>query len=280
MLQARPIGSIDKGDLSMVKRFTSVLLAMVLLLVASPALADERLNALPTFTEATSGRIDIAVAIRAPQVGGEAVAIAHGHGRFSGDRLHLTFVDAMTEDSFEILVIGADVYVRAPGSDKWLRANPEDAVIPVADPMNPIMPADIMPTITRIDYSTPVQVNGVDTTHYQLWITPSSLPAETADLVTQAGLESVTADLFVGLADNILRKLQANVLGTDPTLGGFKIEVPIVFSAINEPQTIDAPPPELIQTVVAASVHGTHVPGAEALPAWQRPVVAWLLDNH
>jgi hypothetical protein len=264
----------------MFKRFTSVLLAVVLLLVASPALADQRVDTVPSFNAPNSGRINLAIAIRIPPAGQQAVALAYGNGRFSGDRLQITVVDAMSNQSMEIIAIGNQVYVRAPGSDRWLVANPQDAAIPVGDPMAPAVPADFTPTITRIDRESPEQVDGVPTTQYQLWIDPARLPAATAEQLTKAGIQALTEDFFIGQTDNMLRKLQSNILGTDPQLGDLKIETPIVFSAINEPQVIEAPRPEMIQAIAAASVHGDTVPGAAALPAWERPAVAWLLKNH
>jgi len=261
----------------MVKRLGSVVLLMVLLLVATPALADERLTTLPAFSQPTSGVLDIAVAIRVPPTAAQATAIAYGHGMFSGDRLQLSFVDAVSGESIDILVIGNQVYARPSGTGKWTALNPQDAALPISSPTMNVTPADVTPTITRIDQSE--QVGGVDTTHYQLWISATSLPAASADVLKQAGIETLTTDMFVGKPDSILRKLQSNIMGTDPQLGAFKIETPIVFSAINQPQTIEAPTPDLIQTVVATSVRA-HAPGGKALPTWERPVVSWLLSNH
>jgi len=260
----------------MVKRLGSVLLVILLLLVAAPALADERLTALPTFSQPASGALDIAVAIRVPPTAAQATAIAYGHGIFSGDRLQLSFVDTMSGESIDILVIGTQVYARPTGSGKWTVINPADATLPISSPTMEAAPADMMPTITRIDQSE--QVQGVDTSHYQLWISAANLPSAVADVLKQGGIETLTEDMFVGVADNMLRKQQSNVMGTDPQAGAYKIETPVVYSAINQPQTIEAPPPDLIQTVVATSL--AHVPGAKALPAWERPVVSWLLSNH
>ena len=262
----------------MTKRFVSVLLALMLLLVAAPALAVERVDTLPSFSAPVSGQLKLAVAIKLLSGSQESLILAYGNGRFSGDRLALTVVDAISGQQIDVLVIGNAVYVRAPGSDKWLVASPADAGIPVSSPTTTSMPADIKPTISR--YETAESVEGVPTTHYQLWISASSLPAVTADMLKSAGIEAVTDDAFIGVADNLLRKTQSNIIGTDSQLGAYTIETPLVFTAINEPQTIEAPAPELIQTVVATSLSGAHVPGAKAMPAWQRPVVAWMLQNH
>jgi len=261
----------------MSKRFVSVLLAAMLLLVAAPAMAAQRVDTLPAFNEPASGQLKIAIAIKLLTGGQESVILGYGNGRFSGDRLALTVVDTQSNQQIDMIVIGSTVYLRAPGSDKWMVATP-DTTIPVSNPMAPTTPANVNPTISRFDEAEAVE--GVPTTHYQLWISTSSLPAASADALKAAGVQAVTDDVFVGVADNMLRKMQSNVLGTDPQLGAFTIETPIVFTNINEPQTIEAPAPELIQTVVKASFQSTHVPGAKAMPVWQRSIVAWMLDNN
>lgn len=260
----------------MPKRFVSVLLAAMLLLVAAPTMAAQRVDTIPAFSAPTSGKLKIAVAIRLLTGNQETAILAYGNGRFSGDRLALTVVDTQSKQQIDLIVIGNTVYLRAPGSDKWTVATP-DTTVPVSNPMAPTTPADINPTISRYDEVEAVE--GVPTTHYQLWISASSLPAASADALKAAGIQAVTEDVFVGVADNLLRKTQSNILGTDPQFGAFTIETPIVFTNINEPQTIEAPAPELIQTVKASFLR-THVPGAKAMPVWQRSLVAWMLDNR
>ena len=135
------------------------------------------------------------------------------------------------------------------------------------------------------------EVRGAATTQYQIHLvapevagaaTPTQEPVATPAPVKsqQPVTRSTTLDLFVGTADHYLHKIQTSVRSSDRAVGELAVEAPIEISAFNQPQSIEPPPADQVRTMRSATMSGNHLPGAQALPAWLRPILAQALTTR
>jgi hypothetical protein len=258
----------------MFKRHLSILLAVALLLVTSPVLAQpERVDELPEIAPFSSARFDVALAVTAEP--GQAV-IGFAKGEFSGDRVHAVAVDNLEGNVLEIVVIGTTLYLRENTNTRWQRSEMGGTTPPITGPASPTAPVADAP-IFRVGDAT---VNNVATTQYQIRIDPDDLQAGLPETEMEMTFESGAIDLFIGKTDTFLHKFQVTLRGEDEELGDFMIEVVATLSAFNQPIAIGAPPANLVDAASAkARARLAGIPGGQFLPAWTRPFVAQSLEQ-
>ncbi len=249
----------------MFKRIASLLLGLSLCLIALPAAAAERVASLPDIAPVVSGRFDFALAVNKQVLG-------YGQGEFSGDLVHAVFVDAIENSLVEIVTTPDRVYVREGVQTRWVTAPVEQLDVPVSGPATPAVPAGDI-AIYRVG---DVDVAGAPTTQYQINLgSAGMLPA---DLMETGGLKSAKLDLFVGVNDRYLHKMQVTTVVADPQLGDVELELVMRFSAFNQPVVIGAPPADLVDELPMRAA-SYKFGGSRALPSWTRPLFADRLSD-
>ena len=275
----------------MFHRLSLLVLVLALLGVAAPAFAVERVTQAPEIRPVLSGVMDIAVAALLrdrPSAQPRVEVQIYGQGRFSPGRFHLVSVDLLRNERSEVIIIDTTMYTKLPGDTYWEQS--ELTPIPgVSGPGGPIMPPiDPQYPIYRVGDT---EVRGAATTQYQMHLvapdtagsaTPTQEPvAAPAPAESQQPVaRSTTIDLFVGKADQYLHKIQTSVRSRDVEVGELAIEAPIELSAFNQPQSIEPPPADQVRTMRSTSMRGNHLPGAQALPVWLRPILAQALTTR
>lgn len=221
---------------------TAALLGWLGLLVvgASAALAGPRAEAAPAIAPFTTAHLRVSGTVSAS---GQELPV-EGEGEIDAARgaSHLTV--GLLGATFETIVVDGRTYSRNALTGRW-----EYTEGPQANGFNPARFAPYDPATIRAAGRNFVRIGeapigGVPTTH---WRADADL-ARLLGLAPGAGFatSAATMDLWIGQADNWLRRLAVAAQGTTTDAGGatvpFKQALTLTFDHLDEPIAIAAPP--------------------------------------
>lgn len=240
------------------KRFMSMVVALVFMLSVAPAFAaPEQITTIPAEKEFSSIRFDLASSLSAT-IDGQSVSATTlaGRGVATAAGVHIAYYDTIENVVLEIIQYDDTIYVRTGNETRWkaTRISPD---APVAD-------VDQLPegSFTQYRLEDEVTVRGTPTTQYQLQISPSVLPS---------GFKVLNANLFLSKTDNARLKDQTTAIVTDPTLGDITLQEPYEYYGFNDPaNVVHRPSADLVD---AAQIN-IEFPGARALKPWTRVIAA------
>lgn len=184
----------------MLKRYRMALAALLLVLVALPAAAAERVDSLPAVKAYNSSRFEQLLTIN-------GTPLIAGRGEMeSNNRLYYVLKTlpsaGLDEETLEIVIYDGTMYTREGSDTQWYI---EDRNVPLVPPSGD-SPADAsLPfPVTRIGT---VNVAGTPTDQYQIWIQDNALG------------ELIKLDLWIGQEKNYIYQEQLAIVTNDPELG-------------------------------------------------------------
>ena len=221
----------------MINRIRLVLPALLLLATVfgagAPAIAADRVDALPEVRDTSSARFDLALAVNDEQllVGkGEVASATRSHFV-----LKLLEVDGSVAATLEIVLFDNKVYVREDADPQWYMTDLPP--LPVSDPAAPPAVDVEAAPISSIGAK---EIDGVLTNQYQVWISGENLGDVTLDV------DHIALDFFVGQQINYLYQYQTSAFLTDPDLGDLKLENVTRLYDFNDPSIVVGAPANAI----------------------------------
>ena len=220
----------------MIKHARFVLLAFLLLAVALPAAAAERVEKLPETKAAMSGRFDLALALNDLQfiVGkGEVASPARAHFV-----LRALPIGGRPAETLEVVVYDGRVYTREDASTQWYVQSAVD--LPVDAPTAQPQVNTTSAPVTSIGSKT---IAGTPTNQYQIWIA--------GDENTN---DHVALDFFIGQQVNYLYQYQISAFTTDEELGDLKLEQTLRLYDFDDRSIVVGPPANAIERPAMAGL--------------------------
>jgi hypothetical protein len=220
----------------MLKHARFVLLAFLLLGIALPATAAERVAKLPEVKAVMSARFDLAVALNDMQfiVGkGEVASATRAH--FVLRALPIGGSDAAT---LEVVVYDGRIYTREDASTQWYVERMTD--LPVNAPeAQPQVDASAAP-VSSIGSKT---IAGTPTNQYQIWVASEE---NTTD--------HLALDFFIGQQVNYLHQYQISAFTTDEDFGELKLEQVTRLYDFEDRSIVVGPPANAIERPAMAGL--------------------------
>ncbi|HEX6290266.1 MAG TPA: hypothetical protein VFZ66_13820 [Herpetosiphonaceae bacterium] len=188
----------------MLKRSRFVLLAFLLLALALPAAAAERVDKLPDIRGAMSGRFELALVLN-------DLPFIVGKGEVVGNAAHFVLRTVVGEvATLEVVAFPDRIYTREDASSQWYVQSTVD--LPVGAPE----------TAPQVDVSAaPISsigskaIAGTPTNQYQVWIAGDSSNMN----------DHIALDFFIGQQINYLYQYQVSAFTTDEEFGELKLEM-------------------------------------------------------
>lgn len=157
-----------------VRSLIGIVLGLLLGLALMPsvsAVAQERVDTLPELVDFTSARFDTQTIVQI----GEQQQVAYGQGALiPADRSQLTIIDENSDQVINVIQVGTTIYLDT--GQGWQRVDNlpfnSGPAVTIDEQIRQL--ADRADTILRVGDE---QVRGVQTTHYQLWLSGADILA-------------------------------------------------------------------------------------------------------
>lgn len=221
----------------MLKRCRMLVLALLMVAVASPVAAVKTVERLPEVRPATSMRFEMALVLNnLPFIVGKGEMASPTRAHFV---LKVLAVGNLPESTIEIVVYDGTVYSRVDEETQFVIENQN---LPVGAPDEEVIGGDV--TLGAISqFEEAVTIAGVRTIQYQIPLTFKNEPT----------IESAKVDLFVGEQLNYLYQDQLTLSGTDPDLGKITLEEVMRFYDFDNPNIVVNRPTNVAATPARAS---------------------------
>lgn len=220
----------------MVKHVRFVSLAFLLLAIALPAAAADRVDSLPEVRSAMSARFDIALALNdMPFIVGKGEVTSPSRAHFV---LRTVAMPGLPESTLEVVIYDGRTYTREDASTQWYVETEAD--LPVDDPTS-VPSADVSNApISSIGTKT---IAGTPTSQYQVWISADD-----------GSTDHIALDFFIGQQINYLYQYQISIFATDEELGQLKLETVERLYDYDDPSIVVGPPANAIERPVMAGL--------------------------
>lgn len=220
----------------MVKHVRFVILAFLLLAIALPAAAAERVNAIPEVRSVMSARFDIGLALNdMPFIVGKGEVASPSRAHFV---LRTVAMPGLPESTLEVVVYDGRIYTREDASTQWYVET--EAELPIDDP-TAAPEADISNApISSIGSKT---IAGTPTNQYQVWIGAED-----------GSTDHIALDFFIGQQINYLYQYQISIFASDDELGLLKLETAQRLYDFDDPSIVVGPPANAIERPVMAGL--------------------------
>lgn len=216
--------------------YRSLIIVCMLLMLALPAAAAERVAAVPEIKSAMRARFDLAYVLDdQPIIVGKGEVVGPNRAHFV---LHALSRRGVPEAALEIVLYDGRLYTREDASTQWYVES--DLVLPVGDPTS-VPEADISSVpITSIGSKT---IAGTPTNQYQIWVGADD-----------GSTDHIALDFFIGQQINYLYQYQASLFLTDPDDNQLKLEMVERFYDFDDPSIVVGPPANAIERPAMAGL--------------------------
>jgi hypothetical protein len=222
----------------MLVRSRIVLLSLVWALMALPAAAATRVEALPAIKESMAARFEQVLVLN-----DQAFMVGKGEIE-SPTRAYFVFrmlpMNGMPEMTLEMVAYDGALYVRDPENGAWYVGSMDTT--PVAAPgTDPVLETGVALDDAPISSIGTTPIAGEATDQYQIWINDED--PQTTD--------HLKLDFFIGQRINYLHQLQVSLVATDPELGPVKLEAVTRLYDFDNPAIIVGRPTGAIEIATA-----------------------------
>ena len=217
--------------------YRSLILVCMLLVLALPAAAAERVASVPEIKPTMRARFDLAYVLdNRPIIVGKGEVVGPNRAHFV---LHALSRMGAPEAALEIVLYDGRLYTREDASAQWYVES--DLVLPVGDPTS-VPEADISNVpITSIGSKT---IAGTPTSQYQIWVGTDD-----------GSTDHIALDFFIGQQINYLYQYQASLFLTDPDdIHQLKLEMVERFYNFDDPSIVVGPPANAIERPAMAGL--------------------------
>lgn len=213
----------------MVKHVRFVILAFLLVAIALPAAAAERVDELPEIRSAMSARFDMALVLDdMPFIVGKGEIVGANRAHFV---LRAMSINGQFDSTLEVVLYDGRIYTREDTSTEWYVESALD--LPVEDPTS-VPSADVSNApISSIGTKT---IAGTPTNQYQVWIGADD-----------GSTDHIALDFFIGQQINYLYQNQISAFLTDEELGQLKLEMVQRLYDYDDPSIVVGPPANAIE---------------------------------